>query len=123
MKKNIGSVRDFATMKYELVSRKQELEEELVRLYKEKFADEVQDSGDQALTATLELMSSSLQDSRVDEYNRILRALKMITDGSYGVCIDCGEPISEKRLRSYPDATRCIACQEAYEEEGTEALS
>jgi DnaK suppressor protein len=122
VKKNITNVRDLAKVKQDLIKRRMELQEELMRLYKEKFADEVQDQGDQALTSTMELLSSSLQDSRVEEYNRIVRALGMITDGTYGVCVDCHEPISEKRLKSYPDATRCILCQEQFEERGAEGI-
>ena len=123
MKKNVSNVRDLEKVKQELTERKIELQEELLRLYKERFADEVQDQGDQALTSTMELLSSSLQDSRVEEYNRIVRALDMIKDGSYGICVDCHEPISEKRLKSYPNAMRCILCQELYEERGQEGIS
>lgn len=121
MKKNIN-VQDLEKIKQDLVERKRELQEELVRLYKEKFSDEVQDQGDQALSSTMELLSSSLQDSRVEEYNRIIRALDMIENGSYGICVDCHEPISEKRLKSYPDASRCILCQELFEERGREGV-
>lgn len=123
MKKNISNVRDLGKVKQELIERRRDLQEELMRLYKEKFADEVQDQGDQALTSTMELLSSSLQDSRVEEYNRIVRALDMIEDGTYGICVDCHEPISEKRLKSYPNATRCILCQELFEERGQEGVS
>ena len=120
MKKNSAKGADIGKVKQELIDRRQELQEELMRLYKEKFSDEVQDLGDQALTSTMELLSSSLQDSRVEEYNRIVKALDMIEDGTYGICIDCHEPISEKRLKSYPNAARCILCQELFEERGQE---
>lgn len=122
MKKNISDI-DLEKIKQDLIQRKRELQEELMRLYKEKFSDEVQDQGDQALSSTMELLSSSLQDSRVEEYNRITRALDMIEDGTYGICVDCHEPISEKRLKSYPDASRCILCQEMFEERGHEGIS
>jgi RNA polymerase-binding transcription factor DksA len=123
VKKNVTNVPDLGKVRQELMERRRELQEELMRLYKEKFADEVQDQGDQALTSTMELLSSSLQDSRVEEYNRIIRALDMIKDGSYGICVDCHEPISEKRLKSYPNATRCILCQELFEERGAEGIT
>jgi len=42
-------------------------------------------------------------------------ALSRVAAGSYGECIDCGEPIAIARLKAYPAATRCIDCQEAYE--------
>jgi DnaK suppressor protein len=31
--------------------------------------------------------------------------------GVYGICEDCGGPISAERLRFLPEATRCVACQ------------
>ena len=33
-------------------------------------------------------------------------------------CIDCGEPIGEKRKQAVPWAVRCIKCQTALEEKG-----
>ena len=42
-------------------------------------------------------------------------SLHRISDGSYGLCIDCEEPISVKRLESIPWAQRCIRCQQALE--------
>jgi RNA polymerase-binding transcription factor DksA len=42
-------------------------------------------------------------------------ALARIRDGSYGECVDCGEPIAPARLRAYPTAQRCVACQGAHE--------
>lgn len=40
----------------------------------------------------------------------IQAALKRIDDGSYGLCRDCEEPISPKRLEFDPSALRCIEC-------------
>ena len=42
-------------------------------------------------------------------------ALARLRDDSYGVCIDCGDPIAPARLLAYPTATRCIECQETHE--------
>jgi DnaK suppressor protein len=111
--------KELGRIKHELQARKIELEQDLVRYQStaEKFSDDqVQDPGDQALTSTMESLRSSLQDTRIDEINRIIKALKMIDDGTYGICVDCELPISEKRLKLYPDATRCLSCQEAFEE-------
>ena|SRR5689334_10125597 len=101
-----------------LLARKEAIEEQLKTRSKEQFSDgQVQDPGDQALTSTMESLRTSLQDARVDEYRRVVRALEKIQDGSYGVCVDCGNEISEKRLTSFPDAGRCLICQEALEEQ------
>lgn len=111
------SQKELQEIKKELMTRKIELEQDMVQSYSEKFSDDqVQDPGDQALSSTMESLKSSIQDTRIDEFNRIVKALKMIEDGTYGICVDCELPISERRLKMYPDATRCLACQEAFEE-------
>jgi DnaK suppressor protein len=105
------------TIKHKLLARKQELEQALSLMYKEHVSDDqVQDTGDQALSSTLEEVRISLHNNELDEYQRILRALDMIDAGTYGICVDCSNTISEKRLLLFPNATRCLACQEALEE-------
>jgi len=39
-------------------------------------------------------------------------ALALIASGDYGVCQDCGEHISAKRLRAVPWARYCVGCEE-----------
>ncbi len=39
-------------------------------------------------------------------------ALRRIADGGYGICHECEEPISPKRLDAVPWARYCVACQE-----------
>src|SRR6478736_2239687 len=41
--------------------------------------------------------------------------LSKIEDGSFGICEDCGEPISIKRLEARPETTLCIRCKEDQE--------
>lgn len=107
-------------VKKKLLERKQELEVEIRRLSNERVTDDqVQDPGDQAATSTMEALQVSLQDAEVGEYNRIVDALAKIENGVYGVCVDCDNPISAKRLTSYPNASRCVGCQELYEEHGS----
>lgn len=43
-----------------------------------------------------------------------------IRDGSYGICIQCEDAISPKRLAALPWAARCINCQEAADRNGDE---
>ncbi len=37
-------------------------------------------------------------------------ALNRLGDGSYGLCVSCGQPISFERLEAIPHARMCIAC-------------
>ncbi|MFN8110916.1 MAG: TraR/DksA C4-type zinc finger protein [Thermoleophilia bacterium] len=46
-----------------------------------------------------------------DQLQRLERAQAAIEAGTYGVCVDCGAPIPEGRLRARPDADRCVPCQ------------
>ncbi len=41
------------------------------------------------------------------------RALLRIEDGSYGECLECGNPISEGRLAARPESVLCIECKSA----------
>lgn len=109
--------KDLEKIKEELLARKAELEQEMTQLHQEHFSDgQVQDPGDQALSATMEALKGSFHNTKRSEYMRIIQALHMIEDGTYGICTDCQLPIKEKRLRLYPNTTRCLACQEAFEE-------
>jgi len=40
-------------------------------------------------------------------------ALRRIENGTYGVCAECEEPISSKRLDAVPWARYCVTCQES----------
>ena len=42
----------------------------------------------------------------------IEEALVRLRDGSYGTCLDCGMPVSRKRLEAIPWARYCVSCQE-----------
>src|SRR5690349_13834266 len=44
------------------------------------------------------------------------RALKRIEEGTYGRCVECGQPIPEKRLQAIPWAARCVKDEERLEQ-------
>lgn len=41
----------------------------------------------------------------------VVAALTRVQDGSYGKCVDCGQPVPEGRLEARPTTARCVACQ------------
>ena len=76
--------------------------------------DQVQNAADRALAIRqLELDSSRLRGLK--------DALGRIEDGTYGTCLRCDEDISIKRLKALPWAAYCIACQDAADQEESEA--
>lgn len=63
--------------------------------------------------ADLESLDSldGIEAAALKEITAIDHALGRIASGTYGICIDCGEPISQKRLESVPTALRCEKCK------------
>jgi DnaK suppressor protein len=47
--------------------------------------------------------------------------LRRIHDGCFGICLDCKEAISPKRIAAVPWAPRCIQCQEVADRDGQAA--
>jgi DnaK suppressor protein len=108
---------NFSEIRKELDERKIELEAKLTELSKEKTPNDiVLEPGDMATASTMESLKISLQEAEKREYERILQALSKIDDGTYGLCVDCGRQIGERRLKNNPNSSRCLTCQEAFEE-------
>jgi DnaK suppressor protein len=47
--------------------------------------------------------------------HKIEEALARLDEGTYGFCNECGDEISERRLRALPFAVRCKDCEEERE--------
>ena len=47
--------------------------------------------------------------------HKIEEALSRLDEGTYGYCFECGDEVSERRLRALPFAVRCKDCEEARE--------
>ena len=108
---------ELKAIKDNLLARKEQLQQELERLSNIETTDgQSQDEGDQAVQSTLETLRNSLQKNEYDELVMIEEALNDIENGVYGNCQDCDSQISEKRLKYYPNARRCLMCQEALED-------
>ena len=43
---------------------------------------------------------------------QIEAALSQIKKGNYGVCVSCGEPVPDARLKAIPWARVCVRCAE-----------
>ncbi len=114
----MSNQKEIEKIKALLLARQKELEEAIAQLQAEgENNDQIQDQADQALSSAFETLKSSLHNNEYEEYKMIEKALEMVDAGTYGMCVDCQQDISEKRLQSYPNATRCLPCQETAEEE------
>jgi len=104
----------------EILARK---EAELARVLRNRDGIAIEKSADQ-MDEIQYASERVLAIRNVDRESILLRevkaALRRIRDGSFGTCIDCEWAISPKRLAAVPWAARCIACQEAADQDGKE---
>jgi DnaK suppressor protein len=59
-----------------------------------------------------EFVSLRLNGLDYEKLRMVEEALDRLAAGDYGVCLACGSPIPDKRLRVVPWARFCVACQE-----------
>ncbi len=96
----------------------EEIGDELDESDREHFlqiAGEAQDLEDRSIADLFTDLYITLIDKHVQETRDINDALIRISNGTYGICSDCDNPIGNDRLMAYPTAKRCLRCQEAYE--------
>jgi RNA polymerase-binding transcription factor len=79
--------------------------------------DSIKDLGDQASSAYNREFLFELGNGDRRRLKEVALALQKITEGGFGDCERCGEPIADKRLEALPDARYCIECQRTIEEE------
>lgn len=58
---------------------------------------------------------NALLENSAEQREQVVAALARVDDGSYGSCVDCGQPIPDDRLEVRPEAARCLADQEKAE--------
>jgi DnaK suppressor protein len=85
-----------------------------VRLEGNKERD-VLDQGESSEVDIQEDIEFALIQMKSETLNKIDAALRRLEDGTYGDCFECGDQISEARLRALPFAVRCKDCEEARE--------
>jgi DnaK suppressor protein len=71
-----------------------------------------QDDGDKSVEEHERHVMSAVQSMKADQLDVIEQALVKITEGSYGVCEECGCDIPLQRLEIQPFASYCVSCQE-----------
>lgn len=101
---------DMRYIKETLTNRLSELDEKL---------HEVEELLDQPHSKDAEDFATEVEDTEVleglglagqREVAAIRAALQRIKDGSYGICVKCGEDIAPARLMAVPFAPLCVKC-------------
>ena len=73
------------------------------------------DEDAQPLTEMSQAIASSRNRARADALGRVVAALTRLDDDPemFGLCTECEEPISAKRLELMPYVELCVECQQA----------
>ncbi len=77
--------------------------------------DDLPDEMDLASSEYLQSFTFRLRGRERMLLDKIQKALLRLDDGTFGVCEECGEKISQKRLEARPETTLCIRCKEEQE--------
>ncbi len=70
------------------------------------------DSGDLSQQSHEEWLFLNRNNLEKTLLREVEEALLRVKEGTYGVCQECDEPISPKRLQALPWAKFCVRCQE-----------
>ena len=110
MKKDAGE-----RVRKSLLFKRDELLHDLAknREVSEETVDEsAQDMADRATSAYTKEFAYSLSESDRKILILIEEALERLNAGIYGTCINCSQPVQEKRIEAVPWARHCLDCQE-----------
>jgi len=75
------------------------------------------DDIDQASSELESAMNFRFRDRERNLLKKIEKSLHKISEGTFGICETCEEPISLSRLNARPVAELCIACKEEAEKD------
>ncbi|MGZ3642817.1 MAG: TraR/DksA family transcriptional regulator [Ktedonobacteraceae bacterium] len=116
---------DLQKMKERLETKQQELQVQISELRKEagvpaessEPAEDYAELEEAASELTNRSQGQSIFANEVLLLTEVRAALKRIAEGSYGMCVRCGQPIAQKRLEALPWAAYCIKDEEWLEQE------
>ena len=102
-------------VKRRLIAKRDELLNDLAKnreVSDETVDESAQDMADRATSAYTKEFAYSLSESDRKILLLIDEALGRLEAGTYGTCVNCGQPVQEKRLEAVPWARHCLDCQE-----------
>ena len=105
---------DAEEIRQKLMDEKAELAKRIDKIHEHARNPLDADSAEQAAQLGNVAVVSALEAEAVEEVAEIDAALQRLNDGSYGLCITCGEEISPGRLSARPASAECVDCAEEH---------
>ena len=96
----------------QLLSRRAELAARLEKVEDLLDDPKSQSFSEQATERELDEVYEAQGLAGEQEISAIDAALNRIENGTYGICVSCGEAISTERLTAVPIATKCRNCMQ-----------
>lgn len=93
-----------------LKARLAELRRHLTKVEREIHKSLSADSEERATELENQEALEVIQKTEDTEIHQIEAALRRISEGTYGTCMECGKPIDPRRLKALPTAATCISC-------------
>ena len=98
------------TPKETLSARRREIPKDLVEIEHDLDAPSTKDWDDRATERQGDEVLEALGTAELTELRQIDAALDRLDDGSYGICVRCGNKISDERLAALPATPICRFC-------------
>ena len=101
---------DFKSKEHVLLARRRALTEHLTQVEESLDVAPPKDWEDRSSERQGDEVLESLGNAELAEVARIDAALVRISEGTYGTCQKCGDPVSDQRLDLLPDTPFCKNC-------------
>jgi DnaK suppressor protein len=75
----------------------------------------VSDFKDLAIEQSQADLRQAATDRAATELAEVNAAILRLQAGTYGLCLDCGDPIPQQRLIALPSSAFCASCQSSHE--------
>jgi len=110
----------YRDLKQMLEDRRRELMTEVQGRIRDVRSDngkerDVLDQGESSEVDIQEDIEFALIQMKSETLNKVNEALRRLDEATYGNCFECGDEISEARLRALPFAVRCKDCEQERE--------
>ena len=121
MTKNKWSKKDLKTFKANILEKKDTAIKDLSKI-KKRTDNLIDQSNSNSIYSShmadagsdhQEMENAYYMMQREDSFIKYLdKALSMIEDGSFGICMQCNELIPKARLNEVPHSNKCVDCKE-----------
>lgn len=123
MKKEISEEERKLALRKSLLQKREEIIKEAkaeiskyIKGETRQLVDTALDDGDWSVVDLSEDISLRQLSKHKETLQKIDEALRKLKEGTYGICEECGDEISEERLKILPFAIYCTDCQEKREQ-------